>query len=124
MAQVYGLPGVQWQQDGQYFRRDGSVVDADPDREIELRGLRSVIADPAATLEDRENAAERLRAIGGARAAAAAEATREVEQEAQPKGGRPTQAAEEARLRAQLDIYGEPWQSVAAARRFLEGKNA
>lgn len=145
-GQVYGLPGVQWQQDGCYFRRDGSPVSGDPDREAELRGLRGVLADQAATFEQREAATERLKAIGGVEKAPAnvenagqigpgksdapASGRAGVDEsgassagEATNKGGRPSQA-EEARLRAQLEIYGEPWQSVAQARRFLEGKGA
>jgi hypothetical protein len=30
--------------------------------------------------------------------------------------------AENKRLKAQMDIYGEPWSGAAAAKRFLEGK--
>jgi hypothetical protein len=26
-AEVYGLPGVKWEQDGSFFRHDGSMVD-------------------------------------------------------------------------------------------------
>ena len=72
-ATVYNEPGIVYQQNGRYFRHDGSVVgDAAPEPVVK-------------------------------------------------SGGRPT-ADEEARLKAQLEIYGEPWSGVRAARAFLEGK--
>lgn len=76
-GQVFGLGGVQWQQDGRYFNFGGAEVD--------------------------ENGAS-------------------VGVEPEPvKAGRPP-ADEEARLRAQMEIYGEEWKGVKHARQFLEGK--
>lgn len=82
-GQVFGMPGVHFQQDGHWFRKDGSAI---TDAPVESAVVADEAPDPAPPT---------------------------------PKNIAP---AEEKRLRAQMDIYGEAWQGIAHARRFLEGK--
>lgn len=111
-AQVYGTPGVQWQQDGRYWRRDGSPVDGDPDRERELREIKTRLTEPDLEPEVREALRERVAMMAAAPAIAPQP----------PVQGDDMRLAANKALKVQLEVYGEPWQGVAHARRFLEGK--
>lgn len=80
---VYEMPGVRYQQNGQYFRSDGTPV--------------ANAVEPHAAREDLPESYPRT-------------------------GSDDLRLADNKRLKAQLDIYGEEWRGAAAARRFLEGK--
>ena len=126
-AIVYGIPGVAFQQNGRYFRRDGSLVDGDPDREREVAELRGQLADPTVDFNAKELLKARLRQIG--------EPTEEPKEAAPQSRAEPVfvppalkentvgeddlRRAENKALKAQLDIYGEPWTTRKAAIEFL-----
>jgi len=113
-AEVYGTPGVKWQQGGSYFRMDGLHVTGDPDRERELREIRERIGDPDIEPEVREGYRERLREMTAAPPPLVI-ADKRV-------GSDDMRLAENRRLKAQMEIYSEPWQGVDHAKQFLEGK--
>jgi hypothetical protein len=62
-AQVYGLPGVQWQQHGRYYRHNGELVDGDPDRERQIADMEQQLTDPKLPVEVREHYRKRLAAL-------------------------------------------------------------
>ena len=110
-AQVFGVPGVYWQQRGHYFTRDGRHVPGDPDRDREMAEIRAKLEDPATPLEVREGYRRRL-------------ATLEVpplEPEPEPVK-EDMRLAENKRLKAMVEQYGGEWKGAAHARLFLEGK--
>lgn len=111
-GQVSGLPGVHWQQNGHYFTRDGTPVDGDPDREREVEEIATQLGDPAMEPEVREALRKRMAAL---------KAAPEPAKVAPPQTD-DMRLAENRRLKAQLEQYGEPWQSVAHAKLFLDGK--
>lgn len=136
-AQVYGVPGVSFQQSGKYFRRDGSLVDGDPDRDRELREIKSKIGDASLEPEVREAMRDRLVALGAssdavvapvpefAAVASMVAAAAEVAEPVAKPSALPSddmRRAENKALKAQMEIYSEPWVSVAHARAFLEGR--
>jgi len=59
-AQVFGIPGVYWQQRGNYFTRDGRYVPGDPDREREIGEIETQLTDPKLPSEVREALRKRL----------------------------------------------------------------
>lgn len=115
-AQVFGVPGVQWQQHGAYFRLDGSLVEGDPDRDREIREIKAVLADPRADPELRIAMRDRLAEIDRP------EPVSEPEDDDDTPSDDMRLASNKA-LKAQLAIYGEEWKGVAHARKFLEGRD-
>ena len=88
-AEVYGLPGVAYQQDGRYFLKNGDLAQH-----------------PEAAEEDAAPPEPMPVAVAA------------PEPEAIKSPGRPTRA-EEAALKLQMEAYGEEWQGVPHARKFL-----
>ena len=138
-AIVFGIPGVAFQQKGRYFRRDGSLIEGNPEREREIGELRAIMTDPAGTVDARDLARLRMAQLGVTMddlvAAVEAEAVRPPETRAeigqtraeiapevpQSRGWSPDdmRRPENKALKAEMDIYGEPWTTPAAAREFL-----
>lgn len=112
---VQGIPGVVYQQNGRYYRRDGSLVDGDPERDQEIRDLRARLGDPEMEPEVRAAMRERLAAL-------AAKPVEPVRVAAEPAFRDDMRLAENKRLRAMMDQYGQEWQGADHARRFIEGK--
>jgi hypothetical protein len=105
-GEVYGVPGVRFQQNGRYFRSDGTLLDGDPDRDREVRQIEEKLSDPETAPEAAELLRARKEAIGAAVVAAPA---------APPAGEQSDEA-----LKAILGTYGEAWSGRKAALRFLE----
>ena len=104
-GEVYGLPGVKWQQRGYYFDAHGGYVSGDPDREREVMEINTTLAAPTITPE----AAEALRARLAAITAPVVE----------PVVADHADDSDEL-LKQQLAIYDEPWRGRKAALAFLE----
>ena len=119
-AEVFGIPGVSYQQNGCYFRRDGVFVEGDPDRERELTELKTKIADPELAEEVRDGLRERLGFIQDKPVAVSAPLPR-VEAVGKPPSD-DMRLAENKALKAQMEIYGQAWTGVSDARRYLAGK--
>ena len=105
-AEVYGTPGVKFQQSGRYFRQDGALVNGNPDRDREMREIKQALANPDTTPEAAEALRDRLEVI-------------KVDAAPAPE---PEDAGEQSddQLKALLKTYGEPWTGRKAALRFLE----
>jgi hypothetical protein len=119
-AQVYGTPGVYWQQFGNYFRLDGAHVPGDPDRDRELKEIEASIGDPKIEPEVRASMRKRLESIKASLAEEAAPVEVAAVTDSIPSDD--MRRAENKALKAQMEIYGEIWQGVAHARKFLEGR--
>lgn len=95
-AEIVGLPGVSWEQNGQLFRRDGCPV-------------RMVDGEPVPCADSPDPVVEAVAAP------AAAEAVKPR------RGPRSTFGRmADAELRALLGVYGEEWQGRDAAVAYLE----
>jgi hypothetical protein len=107
-AEVYGLPGVRWQQRGYYFTDSGRYVAGDPDKDRELDEINGQLADPKLAPE----------------AQAALRARKEKLMTAAPPMPPEDQTAKsDELLKKQLEIYGEKWTTRKAALKFLQQGN-
>jgi hypothetical protein len=116
-AQVYGIPGVYWQQHGRYFTRDGQLVEGDPDLDRGIRELKATIADPETPLSDKPELRHQLEEMESRRTSVV-----RIPEPAAAVAKDDMRVRENKHLKALMEQYGEPWVSVEHAKKWLEGR--
>jgi hypothetical protein len=105
-ATVYGMPGITWQQDGQYFHHNGTLAGID----------RPEVAAPPVAVQNATKLEEILRLD------TKPEPVMTMAGEAAKVAPDDMRLKENRILKVQMEQYGEEWVSVEHAKLFLAGR--